>query len=297
MTLKVRHSLRSRSRGERLRYAARLNALTLRWLRAAAVPLALAISACDGRESEQRTPADGGDSNGEALAAIPGFARRAAPYTVRALTSMGRAAGTVEIEGEPPADSLIQPTVDQLVCGAYTRRGIDRRGNRAVGVIVWIDGIRSGKPLPIERRFEVTNDRCALVPEVQAVIAGGTLNVRSLDAVVHRTRFTRKDTGERIATIRETDEGQVVPNEHVLADPGILELSCDVHGWTRAWIAAFDHPYFSMTGTDGSFVIDSVPPGRYAVHAWHPRLGSVQDSVMIAPGGEARITLRATANP
>lgn len=166
-----------------------------------------------------------------------------------------------------------------------------------MGVVVWIEGVRSGKPLPIERRFEVTNDRCALVPEVQAVIAGGTLNVRSLDAVVHRTRIERTGTGELLATIRETDEGQVVPNEHVLAKPGILELSCEVHEWTRAWIAAFDHPYFTVTGTDGSFVIDSIPPGRYAVHAWHPRLGSVQDSVTIEPGAEAKITLRATASP
>jgi len=60
--------------------------------------------------------------------------------------------------------------------------------------------------------------------------------------VEHRTRITRRDGGELLATIRETDEGQVVPNEHVLSKAGVLELSCAAHPWTHGWIAVFDHP-------------------------------------------------------
>jgi hypothetical protein len=189
---------------------------------------------------------------------------------------------------------VIQPAVDQTVCNvAFTRRGIERLGSRAAGVVVWIDGLRSGKPLPIERRFEIANDRCMLVPELQAAVAGGTLNVQNLDAVEHRTRITRRDGGDVLATIRETDEGQVVPNERVLVRPGVLHASCDKHAWTHAWIAVFDHPYYTMTGRDGSFSIDSIPPGRYRMQVWHPRLGTVSDSVTIEAGKVASLTLRA----
>ena len=59
----------------------------------------------------------------------------------------------------------------------------------------------------------------------------------------------------------------------------------------------FDHPYFALTGTDGSFVIDSVPPGRYKVHAWHPRLGAMEESLTIEAGKAATLTLRARAEP
>jgi hypothetical protein len=204
----------------------------------------------------------------------------------------------VEIEGTVPPDSVVQPTSDQTVCGvSFTRRSVEHRGNRAVGVVVWIDGLRSGKPLPVERRFEIANDRCLLVPELQAAIAGGTLNVQNLDAVEHRTRITRREGAELLATIRETDEGQVVPNEHVLAKAGVLELSCAAHPWTHGWIAVFDHPYFAMTGTDGSFVIDSVPPGRYQLHAWHPRLGAMEETMTIEAGKATTITLRARPGP
>jgi hypothetical protein len=256
------------------------------------------LGGCNRDNGRGEKPAGGTRASGEALAATPGFARQAVPYTTRVLDSIGRATGAVEIEGEPPADSVVQPTADQAVCGlSFTRRGLDRRGNRAVGVVVWIDGLRSGKPLPVERRFEIVNERCLIMPELQAAIAGGTLNVQNLDAVEHRTRITRREGGELLATIRETDEGQVVPNEHVLTKAGVLELTCAAHPWTRAWIAVFDHPYFALTGTDGSFVIDSVPPGRYRVHAWHPRLGAMEESLTIEAGKAATLVLRARAVP
>jgi len=228
------------------------------------------------------------------MAATATSASQAPRYTTRQLDAFGKIAGFVEIDGQPPPDTVFQPAVDQVVCGAvFTRRGIERIGNRAIGVVVWIDGLRAGKPLPPDRRFEIVNQNCLLFPEVQVAIAGGTLNVRNLDAAEHRTRITRREGGEVVATIRETDEGQVVPNEHVLAKPGVLQLTCDVHAWTHAWIAAFDHPYFATTGADGSFSIDSIPPGRYQLRVWHPRLGAAEESVSIEAGKSAVVTLRA----
>ena len=260
----------------------------------AALAVTCAVAGCERREGTRAAGGDGARS--EALAATPGRSQHTAPYVARSLASVGRLTGFVEIDGTPPADTVFQPAVDQLVCGTgFTRRGIETRGNRVVGVVVWIDGIRSGKPMPLDRRFEVANDRCVLVPELQTAVAGGTLNVRNQDALEHRTRVVRRDGGELVATIRETDEGQVVPDERVLAKPGVLELSCAVHSWTHGWIAVFDHPYFTTTGTDGSFVLDSIPPGTHRVRLWHPRLGSVEESVSIEAGGTATVTLHAKA--
>ena len=255
--------------------------------------LLLSVTACDRAKSAFSTSDSSASASGEAMAATA-KPFQAPPYTVRPLDAFGRVTGFVEIDGEPPPDTVFQPAADQLVCGtAFTRRGIDRTGNRAAGVVVWIDGLRSGKPLPVERRFELVNERCLLWPEVQTAIAGGTINVRNLDAVEHRTRITRRDGGQVLATIRETDEGQVVPNEHVLSKPGVLNLSCDVHTWTHAWIAVFDQPYYTMTGRDGAFTIDSIPPGRYQLRLWHPRLGQVEESVTIEAGKAAVVTLHA----
>ena len=252
------------------------------------------MAGCDrpGRERDARA-----NTSGEALAATPKAIQQAPSYTVRQLDAFGAVSGIVEIDGPLPPDSVIQSAAaDQPVCiPTFIRRGIEHRGQRAAGVVVWLDGIKSGKPLPIERRFEVTNEDCGLEPEVQAAVAGGTLNVRNRDATEHRTRVTRKDGGEVVATIRETDEGQVVPNDRVLARAGLLELSCEAHPWTRSWIAVFDQPYYAVTDPDGAFVMDSVPPGRYAVRIWHPRLGVVADSVTVEAGQRASVVLRPRA--
>src|SRR4051812_38125336 len=42
-------------------------------------------------------------------------------------------------------------------------------------VVVWVDGIRQGKPLPEERRYQLVSSGCALSPRVQAVVVGGTV--------------------------------------------------------------------------------------------------------------------------
>ena len=86
-------------------------------------------------------------------------------------------------------------------------------------------------------------------------------------------------------------------NPAKLARAGVLHLSCDVHPWTHAWVAVFDHPYYGITGRDGAFALDSVPPGRYAIHAWHPRLGAVVDSVTIEAGRTVTLALRAKPTP
>jgi hypothetical protein len=85
-------------------------------------------------------------------------------------------------------------------------------------------------------------------------------------------------------TIPETEDGQIVPAESVLTTAGLVEVNCVIHPWTHGWIATFDQPYFTMTNEDGQFTIDSIPPGRYALTAWHERFGTITDSITVANG-------------
>ena len=245
----------------------------------------IALAGC-GREREEAKPAS---SDGTIAISAPG----AQPYEERELTAMGRLRGTVLIDGRAPPDTMIRPASDQAVCGsAFQDQTMAVQGPRLGGVIVWLEDVRNGKRLPLDRRFEVTNERCRIVPRTQAVIAGGTLNVRSLDPVAHRTRVLHRESGETAALVSQHDVGQVVPVEDALAKPGLLEVRCDLHPWTRAWIAVFDHPYFTVSLRDGGFAMDSVPPGNYRIVAWHERFGRVEESVSIADGQTGTVTLR-----
>jgi hypothetical protein len=204
-------------------------------------------------------------------------------YSVVALAGTGTLVGTVSFDGPAPADTITHPAVDVNVCGnMLVDPTVLHRGPRLQGAVVWLSGITAGKHLPYTRRYDLLTESCRVTPRVQAAIAGGTLNVRSADAVTHRTRFMRGD--DTVAVIQETEEGQVVPTERVLAHEGLIEVQCATHPWSRAWLLVFGHPYFTMTDANGAFTIDSVPPGRYQVSVWHERFGVLRDSVTITAG-------------
>ena len=124
--------------------------------------IALGLSGCD-RGTPGRARTDSGKSTGgEAMAATSASASQGPPYTTRPLDSFGKVSGFIELDGQPPPDTVFQPSVDQPICGAaFTRRGIERSGNRAIGVVVWIDGLRSGRV------------RSLKAPEVRGLAGGG----------------------------------------------------------------------------------------------------------------------------
>ena len=49
----------------------------------------------------------------------------------------------------------------------------------------------------------------------------------------------------------------------------------------QAFIGVVDHPYFAVTGADGSFSLKGLPPGTYTIEAWHEQLGTQTQSVTI----------------
>lgn len=51
-----------------------------------------------------------------------------------------------------------------------------------------------------------------------------------------------------------------------------------------AYVVVMDNPYFSVTGRDGTFKIDNVPPGSYKVSAWHEKLRTVTNDVTVEAG-------------
>ena len=209
------------------------------------------------------------------------------PYNTIPLDSVGRIEGTVGWSGTIPASTSL-PLPDSLrrICGAGSLRITPVRVVRGglTESVVWLADARRGKALPASRRFELATDRCRLLPQVQAAIAGGMLNVLSLDRLVHRLQFSRAGAGGTVEHVEQFDAGQVVPRESVLRLPGPVTVSSDVYPWLRAWIHVFDHPYATVTGSGGAFALDSIPPGEYTLAFWHPSTGQRDTTVTVTSG-------------
>ena len=56
-----------------------------------------------------------------------------------------------------------------------------------------------------------------------------------------------------------------------------------------AWVSIFDHPYFAVSGKDGSFKIANVPPGKYKLQAAHRKAGTVTQDIEVKEGEPAKV--------
>jgi hypothetical protein len=51
-----------------------------------------------------------------------------------------------------------------------------------------------------------------------------------------------------------------------------------------AYIGVFDHPYFVVSGNDGSYTISGLNPGTYTITAWHEKLKTKTITVKVGDG-------------
>jgi hypothetical protein len=50
------------------------------------------------------------------------------------------------------------------------------------------------------------------------------------------------------------------------------------------YVHVSQHPFFAITGDDGSFVITGVPPGKYTLLAWHETLKPQTQAITVDAG-------------
>lgn len=62
-----------------------------------------------------------------------------------------------------------------------------------------------------------------------------------------------------------------------------IPVKCNIHPWMRSYIAVVKHPYFAVTGSDGSFEIKNLPPGQYTITAWQEKYGTTEQEVALGP--------------
>ena len=255
-----------------------------------AFAFALACSRDDTASAHTRT---GPASPNDGVAPRPSVVSpEAQPYRIVPVSAGGTITGTVDIDGAAPIWAVIRPTSDQNVCGSsISEKRLALAGTRVGGAVVWLTDIRSGKAFQIERRIELTNDNCTLDPYVQVMSTNATLNVSNDDRTLHTNRFINVGTGQIAGIAPFNDNGEVVPVDR-FKQPAEIEVVCEEHPWTHAWIAVLDHPYFAQTSASGSFTIDGIPPGRYRVRAWHPVLGFADDSVTVSAGQQTSVAFR-----
>jgi hypothetical protein len=158
-----------------------------------------------------------------------------------------------------------------------------------VNAFVYIQSGLEGKTFePVSDPVVLDQHGCLYAPHVLGMRAGQTLAVKNSDPVSHNIHPMARDN-------REWSEQQspgAADLQRKFARPEIMiPVKCDVHKWMRAYIGVLPHPYFTVTGADGSFEIRNVPPGDYTIAVWHEKLGERTGPVHLAASASAALNL------
>jgi plastocyanin len=199
--------------------------------------------------------------------------------------SVASVEGRVLWLGPRPASSALatNPSV-QSVCGPSVTDNafqLDAQGG-VVDAVVWVDA--PAVPLPLdEPTQEVVLDqrRCLYLPAVLAARAGGTLRLRNSDPLTHTVHalWQAQTLFDVAMPLQHAELTRTLP-----AEPGVLDVRCDVHPWMHATVRTFSHPHFTSTDAGGRFRLPGLLPGEATVHAWHPRLGEASKRVRLSAG-------------
>ena len=192
--------------------------------------------------------------------------------------------GTVRYTGTTPARAPFKVDSDKDICGVHEILSEELIVSEDGGVrnaVVWLEGVEEGKPWSDE---EVIQDQesCVFKPHVVVVGVDRPISFLNSDPVVHNVRtFPRENLPLNLALLAK---GKGKPSVKSFLFPDEIKAACDSHKWMSAWIIVRDNPYFAVTGDDGSYVIDGVPPGNHTVVFWHESLEKIEKKVDLTGG-------------
>jgi plastocyanin len=147
------------------------------------------------------------------------------------------------------------------------------------GMLVYIKGKVPGKYQPPAEPVVMDQEGCVFLPHVVAMMAGQEVEFRNSDPFTHNVRVSAKvNPGANVIFPDKMARREKIGH----AELGML-VKCDIHAWMAAYLHALPHPFFAVTGEDGTFVLNGVPPGKYTVETWHETLKPQKLTVTVQP--------------
>jgi plastocyanin len=205
--------------------------------------------------------------------------------------------GTIHFTGRKPVLKPIDMSGDPACVEAHHGKAYDESAvvnpnGTLANVFVWIKSGLEGKTFePPATPVTIDQRGCWFLPRIIGIQVGQRLEVTNSDPVTHNMHPLAKINRE---WNHSQGSGDAPLSRKFLERELMIKVKCNIHSWMRAYIGVVEHPYFAVTGADGTFEIRNVPPGDYVIEAWHETFGTQEQKVTLGPSGkvQADFTLR-----
>ena len=241
----------------------------------------LVVACGKGREAASHED-EGEDDEQPAATASTSAAPAAAPVVSADAATIN---GLVKFEGTPAKPPALQMSADPFCQSQHAAPVTDEEvvvgpAGELANVILWIKHAPSAPPPQTAALLDQKG--CQYIPHVQAIQVNQPLQIRNDDNTLHNVHAmpsvnSQFNEGQPV-------QGMVSTKKFDKPEPAPFKVKCDVHPWMGMHIAVFNHPFFAVTGDEGTFEIKGLPPGKYTVEAWHEKFGNMTAAVEVTSG-------------
>ncbi len=200
--------------------------------------------------------------------------------------------GKANFSGTPPALPKLDMKADPVCSGAHpdglASEEVTVNSNGTLkDVFVYVKEGLEGKTFPASKdKITLDQNGCHYSPHVFGAQVNQPVEILNSDATLHNVHGMAKVS-------KEFNLGMPIKGMKVnrkFDKPEIMvKFKCDVHPWMSAYAGILPHPFFAVTGEDGSFEIKDLPPGKYVLGAWQEKYGTQTQEITVDETGKTDV--------
>lgn len=200
------------------------------------------------------------------------------------------ASASAENHGDNHAEEREDSSATRTTSTGTISGSVRVKGGALGEAFVYVDGPKVIPSHP--KTIEIKQDHKQFTPALAVVQVGTRVLFPNEDKVFHNTFSQTPGNAFDLGTLKSGDK----PNPVVFANPGHVEVFCNIHSKMRADILVVPNGHWVRVHDDGTFQLTGVPLGSRRVVLWGPRLKQVSQRLEVtAAGGTGTFATEASA--
>ncbi|MGH7789862.1 MAG: carboxypeptidase regulatory-like domain-containing protein [Candidatus Binatia bacterium] len=144
-------------------------------------------------------------------------------------------------------------------------RVVDAAGQPLRDAVVFVEALPDGAPPPAAPTPVVMDQiNKEFVPRLLPVVVGTEVAFPNHDQIHHHVYSLSRTKTFEIPLYKGEAASPVRFDQ-----PGAVKVGCNIHDWMAGVILVLPTPYFAVSDEQGAFTLKDLPPGTYALTAWH----------------------------